>query len=165
MWCRSGRSLASSTTIVAPRCERGSSEKLSTSGCCSSGCWTIPRCTPIPRPWTSSDFAESGRVRLVDVFLDDGRDVTRLRKGCRSSSGLDRESRTGSSLAFSSALSWPRSIRRHRGRDPAANREVSRHGHSLRPAGADEIVQDLVGDRLVEDPLVRGTPPCSTSAP
>src|SRR3954462_10104557 len=38
--------------------------------------------------------------------------------------------------------------------DAATNRELAEDGHPARSAGADQIVEDLVGDRLVEDAFV-----------
>src|SRR4051794_34699464 len=60
-----------------------------------------------------------------------------------------------SSIGTRCATSLGRGIRRgDDGLDPAANAEVTDDGHPAGRAGGDEIVEDLVGDRLVEDPAV-----------
>src|SRR5579872_580856 len=44
--------------------------------------------------------------------------------------------------------------RRDHGRDAAPDREVAHDRHAAWRAGGDEIVEDLVGDRLIKDPAV-----------
>src|SRR5687767_9957247 len=74
--------------------------------------------------------------------------MSRGANACRSISG-SIGMRTGSP---SSALGFI--LGRDRRRDPAADGEIADHRHPPGPAGRDEVVEDLVGDRLVEDPLV-----------
>src|SRR5687767_6470306 len=43
---------------------------------------------------------------------------------------------------------------RYPGRDAAARGEIADHGHAARRAGLDQVVKNLVGDRLIENSLV-----------
>ena len=91
-------------------------------------------------------------------------DSRRRRRGCRAARRrADRSHpRSGSRparhrpqrLPSSAAPSGLRVVGGHLGRDAAARGEVADHRHAPRLARGDEVVEDLVGRRLVEDALV-----------
>ena len=87
-------------------------------------------------------LAQACFVCRADVFLDDGCDVAR-RKGVEVERGFDGN--------LSSRMG-------RRGRDDrlhaAADGEVADDGHAPRLTRGDEIVEDLIGDRLEEDAAI-----------
>ena len=104
----------------------------------------MPRWMPLPRPWISRTSRRPGLVRGVHVLLDDRLDVAR-REGVQIERVLDRAS--GAVTA--------RGIGRGDDRlDAAADREVADDRHAAGLAGGDQVVEDLVGHRLVEDAAV-----------
>ena len=115
-------------------------------------------------------LAQSRLVRGVHVLLDDRLDVAR-REGVEIEGRLDRDvvSHVNSELPRAN-LPTSRPLRDVGVRRrvyfsasydavttvlmPPRTREVADDGHAARLAGGDEIVEDLVGDRFVEDAAV-----------
>ena len=132
-----------SLTTVAPRCDSGASQNRSTSACSRSRRWMAARCTPLPRPWISRTPAVPLRRAASQVVVDDRHDVPR----CESMQ-ID-----ASSIGTRDAAHAVH-CRGHLGGDAAARGEVADHRHPPRRAGGHQVVEDLVGRRLVEDALV-----------
>src|SRR5918993_3296212 len=110
----------------------------------------MARWIPLPRPCTSlSSDNPAACASLTYSSTTEG--MSRGANGCRSSSG-SIGMRTGASS--SGGLGGRIVDGSDRGRDPATDGEVAGHGHPLRPARIDEVIEDLIGDRLVEDSLV-----------
>src|SRR5215471_5135379 len=107
----------------------------------------MPRCTPRPRPCTrrTSRSPASAAASTNDSTTEG---MSRGANACRSSSDPTGTWTTGSSLFIGLIASG------HRGLDAAADGEIADHGHAARLEEGDQIVQDLVGDALVEDAAV-----------
>ncbi len=91
-------------TIVAPHPPRsdGASAKAATSGWCASSDWTIPRWTPIPRPWINRTSVKP-RAWAASRYSETTDGMSRGANACRSSAS-SIGTRTGSSPATAAAL-------------------------------------------------------------
>src|SRR4051794_15208580 len=139
----------------------------------------MPRCTPRPRPCTRrTSVKPAAAAALTYSSTTDG--ISRGANAWRSSSGSigtrcafmsiydlrstidDLSSQEGTARAYfvdrRSYFVDPASslliASRHQRLDAAAHRKVTGHRHPPRLEQGDEVVEDLVGDRLVEDPAV-----------
>src|SRR5436305_1752992 len=111
----------------------------------------MPRCTPRPRPWTTRTSSKPA-AEAASMYSETTNGMSRGANGCRSSSG-PIGMRVGKRQKTEDRLRLPvfsRDDRLH----PAADREVADHGHAARVDRRDQVVEDLVGHRLVEDPSV-----------
>ncbi len=120
-------------------------------------------------PVNQAHFAQAGGVCGNQVFVDERRNVSR-RETVKIENRFYREpDRFGTVLIHDRDRSWScRGLRvggLHERFDAAAGREIADHGHALRGAHGDQIVEDLVRDRLVEDALVPEVEQVVASAP
>src|SRR5437762_9744519 len=107
----------------------------------------MPRWTPRPRPCTrrTSRSPASAAASTNDSTTEG---MSRGANACRSISDSIGTRTAGSSLPIGLVAGG------HRRLDAAADRKIADHGHAARLEQGDQVVQDLVGDALVEDAAV-----------
>src|SRR5262249_7523440 len=146
--------------MVAPRWESWSSQKATTFAWRSSACCTMPRWTPRPRPCTRRTTSKPA-AEAASMYSSTTDGMSRGANACRSISRpmgifVDIRARPKTPLVFGllSLVFTLLIFRRHHRLDSPSHGEVAEHGHPARVNRSHQVVEDLVGHRLVEDALV-----------
>src|SRR5688572_32148020 len=108
----------------------------------------MPRCTPLPRPWIRR-ISRKPAPWAAFTYSSTTDLISRGSKACRSSVPS-----IGTWCSMGIALLAGLVGRGDHRLDSAAHGEVADDGHAPGLASGDEVVEDLVGDRLVEDAAV-----------
>src|SRR5947207_1907692 len=113
----------------------------------------MPRCTPRPRPWTKRTSSKPAAA-AASTYSATTDGMSRGANACKSSSRSIAIRKPSAISHQPLAISHGAVGCCHDGLDPAADRKVADDGHPARMNRADEVVENLIGDRLVKDPFV-----------